>query len=777
MKNNTYSKCPVTGIRVTTNINWENIIINSKYRVSYKILENRILLGQAVGQGDINSLKKSLNLATTIIKENFKDEQFIYIEDFSKIINPTPEGRKYYIQFMKSLKNMKALIYYSVNPFLRLSIKLAKKLNLVKFDIIVTKNYSNAVEIALNILNKNNNVELISKNISEKKNVIPKKKVAFDDFTAEYEIINDNIFHVNIEGVLKKQDVDIYFDTTVAFIKKHLNGKFGNYYYLVNLRNFIGKKASRAPYLNRLQLLYKNFPFKLYIYYGGSRLINISIALSSHYINFKYKKENNLSTALSLINNIEEKNKFRVIKKEKKNIPDETQKYIDEFLIFLGNIDWEETNSLKNTLAKDEKHPFYQIYDAITLIKSDLDELYLERQKNKEEKRILRHKLQQSLKLETMGKLAGSVAHDLNNVLSGIVSYPDIILKELPQIEKNKKAIKYIKRMKISGQKAANIVHDLLTLSRSGIIFFEPVNINSIINEYLISPELQRLKTLKPKITVKCNLAKNLQHISGSSIHLSKTIMNLVTNAIEAISEKGVIKITTKNRVFNNKQFKNYEKKANGKYVQLIVSDNGLGIAEQDVPRIFEPFYSKKVMGSSGTGLGMMVVKGTVDDHNGFIIVNSKEGKGTELILYFPVKDECSSKKLINKINNYTGKGEKILVIDDDEDQRIISYKILTGLYYSVKTLSSGEEAVEYLKKEKVDLIVLDMIMQPGMGGLETYKEIKKINKKQKAVIVSGYSASDNVTEVQKLGAGKYLRKPYTMEALGIAVYKELNNL
>jgi len=180
-------------------------------------------------------------------------------------------------------------------------------------------------------------------------------------------------------------------------------------------------------------------------------------------------------------------------------------------------------------------------------------------------------------------------------------------------------------------------------------------------------------------------------------------------------------------------------------------------------------------MGNSGTGLGMMVIKGAVDDHNGFIIVKSEENKGTEFTLYFPVNEDGANKKIKKKIDDYTGKGETVLVIDDDEDQRIIASKILKDLYYSVEVCSSGEEAVEYLLNNKVDLIVLDMIMTPGIGGLETYKQILRTNPLQKAIIVSGYSASNDVEKAQKLGAGTYLRKPYTIENIGISVYSELN--
>ena len=193
--------------------------------------------------------------------------------------------------------------------------------------------------------------------------------------------------------------------------------------------------------------------------------------------------------------------------------------------------------------------------------------------------------------------------------------------------------------------------------------------------------------------------------------------------------------------------------------------------------RIFEPFYTKKVMGRSGTGLGMAVVWGTVKDHKGYIDVQSTEGKGTMFTLYFPVtRKEITGKEKALAMEEYMGKGESILIVDDVKEQREIASRILKKLDYLVATVSSGEEAVDYMKDNSPDLLILDMIMDPGIDGLETYKRILKLHPGQKAVITSGFSETERVKEAQRLGAVKYIKKPYTMEKIGIAVKKELGN-
>jgi CheY-like chemotaxis protein len=192
--------------------------------------------------------------------------------------------------------------------------------------------------------------------------------------------------------------------------------------------------------------------------------------------------------------------------------------------------------------------------------------------------------------------------------------------------------------------------------------------------------------------------------------------------------------------------------------------------------RIFEPFYTKKMMGRSGTGLGMAVVWGTVKDHKGYIDVKSSEGKGTTLTLYFPItrKGLATDKSLVS-IEDYMGKGESILVVDDVEEQREIASRILKKLGYSVTSISSGEEAFDYLKDNSADLLALDMVMEPGIDGLDTYKRILEFRPNQKAIIVSGFSETDRVKEAQRLGAGAYVKKPFSLEKIGIAVRGELD--
>jgi PAS domain S-box-containing protein len=388
------------------------------------------------------------------------------------------------------------------------------------------------------------------------------------------------------------------------------------------------------------------------------------------------------------------------------------------------------------------------------------------------ERQRLEAQLQRAQIMETLGTLAGGVAHDLNNILSGLVSYPDLLLIQLPEESPLTKPIVTIQN---SGKKAAAIVQDLLTLARRGVATMEVVDLNEIITEYLESPECEKLRSFHPHVAIEPDLKGDLLNISGSRVHLTKTVMNLISNAAEAMREGGRIMVSTENR-YIDRPIKGYDQLKEGDYVILSVADTGVGIPAEDLDRVFEPFYSKKKMGRSGTGLGMAVVWGTVKDHKGYIDIESTEGKGTTFSLYFPAtrKGQATGKPPV-PVEDYRGTGESILVVDDVKEQREIASTILSELGYSVSAVSSGQEAVEYLRGHAADLLILDMIMEPGIDGLDTYKRVLELYPHQRAIIASGFSETDRVKEARKLGAGPYIRKPYTMEKIGIAVREELD--
>ncbi|MCP4692693.1 MAG: response regulator [Desulfobacterales bacterium] len=415
----------------------------------------------------------------------------------------------------------------------------------------------------------------------------------------------------------------------------------------------------------------------------------------------------------------------------------------------------------------DERNFAASIADFVSLALETTERMEAENTKKDLEKR-----LHQAEKMEAIGSLAGGVAHDLNNILSGVVSYPELLLMQIPDDDPLRKPVSIIHN---SGMKAAAIVQDLLTLARRGVAVTEVVNLNDIIDEHLRSPEYDKQMSFHPGVEVVKDLEPGLLNIIGSPVHLSKTVMNLVSNASEAMPDGGTLSIRTRNQ-YVDRPISGYDTVEEGDYIILAIADSGIGISREDIHRIFEPFYTKKKMGRSGTGLGMAVVWGAVKDHKGYIDYESVENEGTSFTLYFPVtRGEVEKEKDGLELGDYLGSGESVLVVDDVKEQRLIASSILSELGYAVTAVASGEKAVEYMNKNFADLIVLDMIMDPGIDGLDAYREIIRIHPGQKAIISSGFSETDRIKKAMRLGVGQYIKKPYTIEKIAVAVKKELD--
>ena len=388
-----------------------------------------------------------------------------------------------------------------------------------------------------------------------------------------------------------------------------------------------------------------------------------------------------------------------------------------------------------------------------------------------EKQLALQQKLADAKRMESLGLMAGSVAHDLNNIMAGIITYPELLLMDLPDDFKYYKEIKMIRD---AGKRAAAVVSDLLTVARGANSKKEAYSLNTLVSGYINSVECKELYSRYPKISISSNMDPKLLNTSCSIVHVTKSLMNLVNNAAESIQEDGNIQIKTGNRLLKE-PVNGYERIEAGEYVVLTVEDDGRGISSRDLPHIFDPFYSKKVLGRSGTGLGLAVVWNTVHDHGGCLDVQSSI-KGTVFTLYFPVTKQKPENSIQSPtIETYKGRGERILVVDDQKNQREIALQLLSRLGYRAYTVCSGEEAVQFVKDHSVDLILLDMIMEPGINGCETYQRITRYRPDQKAIIISGYSSATDIDQAKKLGINHFIKKPYTLQDLGQTLRLEIS--
>lgn len=394
-----------------------------------------------------------------------------------------------------------------------------------------------------------------------------------------------------------------------------------------------------------------------------------------------------------------------------------------------------------------------------------------ERVKTEAERFELYKKLEKANKLNALGLMAGSVAHDLNNILVGVVSYPDLLLS---QMQESDKFYPQIKKIQEAGKRAVAVVNDLITLARGGTFSTAVDNINDILLNHLNSIEHCSRLADYPDVVIQTKLQKNLHNSLCSHQHINKVFLNLIGNALEAVREDGLIRIATENCKFTHPKAKDAAITGSDDYIKISIADNGPGISQDNLDHIFEPFFTTKTMGKSGTGLGLSIVWNTIQEHQGWIEAKNLH-PGILFEIYLPATQEKPSRKNHQAIQlTPLGKGETILLIDDQLEQIETVARMLTRLGYKVHSAIGGEKGIAFLQSQAVDLVLLDMIMSTGLNGCETYEKILQIRPGQKAIIITGYSTAEHILRAKTLGITQFLEKPVSLANLNIAIRQTL---
>lgn len=379
--------------------------------------------------------------------------------------------------------------------------------------------------------------------------------------------------------------------------------------------------------------------------------------------------------------------------------------------------------------------------------------------------KLAEEKLAQSQKLESIGQLAGGMAHDFNNVLSAIISSTQLLQKSQKNLDE--KGLRYTEITLKASERAKDLINKLLAFGRKGSSITKNVDINTILEETV--DILHR--TIDKKVLIyQVTNARN-HNIIGDHSAIENVIINLGINASHAMPKGGLIEIVTENVNVDQTYCESSTFDiVPGKYIEIVVRDTGSGIAPEDLKRIFEPFFTTKELGK-GTGLGLAAAYGTIQDHHGEINVSSEVGVGTEFQILLPVSNIFSKKKK-EKSRSFTGQGT-ILLVDDEEFNRELGGDILESLGYKVIQAENGLEAIEifHSRYKEIDLVVMDMIM-PYMNGSEAFYKMKEVDKKCKVLISSGHIRNEKIDEMVDAGLLGIIQKPYTISELS----KEVND-
>ena len=381
---------------------------------------------------------------------------------------------------------------------------------------------------------------------------------------------------------------------------------------------------------------------------------------------------------------------------------------------------------------------------------------------------VLRTQVQTAQRMESVGTLAGGVAHDFNNALTGVLGFGEILKKRLAGDPKSSADVDQILR---SAERASTLTRQLLTFARRQVI--EPVNL-SLGNIVLDMSKLLR-KVIGEHIEIRTSLHKDLPSVFADPGQMEQILMNLCLNARDAMPSGGQVLIRTDVKTADGKYVKARPYVKEGRYVLLTVSDTGIGMDGKTIERIFEPFFSTKGP-EKGTGLGLAVVYGIVKQHNGFIHASSESGRGTTFEILLPAVDSKPDARPAAKEERVRGGNETILLAEDDESVRMLAERILRECGYKVLAVRNGEEAVEVVREKggDINLAILD-VMMPTKGGKEAFKEMHSRYPALKVIYMSGYT-SDAIHESFILHAGvPFLQKPFAPGALARKVREVLD--
>ncbi len=372
------------------------------------------------------------------------------------------------------------------------------------------------------------------------------------------------------------------------------------------------------------------------------------------------------------------------------------------------------------------------------------------------EQRKLEQQLQQAQKMDAIGKLAGGVAHDFNNVLGGIIGAAELLSLEAGNSQRQKKFLKIILD---SSQRATELIKKLLSFGRQKPLNTVPVNVHTAVQEAAALLEC----SIDKKVRIELNLQAPNSVVNGDLSQLQTVFINLGINASHAMPEGGLLS-------FNSSCIQLDEIAAHaheldpGPYIKVQVRDTGIGISPENISRIFEPFFTTKPSGK-GTGLGLAVSFGIIRQHLGAISVYSEPGNGAAFNILLPLSNlQCQEEDKTEAIHNGSG---SILVIDDEKIIRETAADVLKHFGYEVITAASAVEGIEAFKaaRQKIKLVLLDMIM-PEINGRECFEQLKSICPEVKVVLASGFSKEEDIDLMKEKGLCGFIHKPYSLREL-----------
>lgn len=778
------------GLAITQDKRFENIQVGPNYWVSFYLVSDRILFTFPYGDSSIIDMEKYYQERNNFLSlYQPEDKKIVEIRNYSDV-NGFPDKKSRLIQaenLIKENDRLLAFLILQAPVYVRIVFRVGMKINKGNFPVYFLNNYRSALKKAQDVIRIKTTVQITAEMLKPMKEY----DLSMANFEINFSIIPNILIYIKGKGAPDVSQTKIYCETEKAIYNKYFTKSYP-IYRIVDYSEI--KKTKIKPiltYAKQLKSLYnKGKLIKNTIAVGASPFIRNAITMVRKLFSTNTIFVGELNEAFNKINLIEsliEKNENLLVNENIENNEQYSRKYldkkVDDLIGFISNLTWNKPEISNITIDSDDF--LKPIYEALSVIKNDVNNLLLEREKyeeklklaNKkleldlkarekyeEDRQLLEEQLHQSEKMHAIGQLAGGIAHDFNNQLAAVVGYADLLRRNL---KGESKLIKYADNILLVTGRAKDLTSQLLAFARKGKYNSTNVNMHDLIHEVSNLSE----HTMDKKIKIRQELNATSAQVKGDQTQLQNVLLNLSINARDAMPDGGTITFKTENINNETDWFKNRGIILGpGNYLKISICDTGTGIPDGIRNHIFEPFFTTKKTGQ-GTGMGLGAVYGTIKNHNGSIEIDTVPGKGTTFYLILPLREPSYEEDIDNRNTNkeLSTKSYKdtIFIIDDEETVLETTTELMQEMGYTVFSSQNPLEAVELYKEaySQIDLVLLDMIM-PEMGGAETYKKLKEINKDIKVIITSGYSIEHEQRLINENEGVYFIQKPYDIENL-----------
>ncbi len=778
------------GLAITQDKRFENIQVGPNYWVSFYLVSDRILFTFPYGDSSIIDMEKYYQERNNFLSlYQPEDKKIVEIRNYSDV-NGFPDKKSRLIQaenLIKENDRLLAFLILQAPVYVRIVFRVGMKINKGNFPVYFLNNYRSALKKAQDVIRIKTTVQITAEMLKPMKEY----DLSMANFEINFSIIPNILIYIKGKGAPDVSQTKIYCETEKAIYNKYFTKSYP-IYRIVDYSEI--KKTKIKPiltYAKQLKSLYnKGKLIKNTIAVGASPFIRNAITMVRKLFSTNTIFVGELNEAFNKINLIEsliEKNENLLVNENIENNEQYSRKYldkkVDDLIGFISNLTWNKPEISNITIDSDDF--LKPIYEALSVIKNDVNNLLLEREKyeeklklaNKkleldlkarekyeEDRQLLEEQLHQSEKMHAIGQLAGGIAHDFNNQLAAVVGYADLLRRNL---KGESKLIKYADNILLVTGRAKDLTSQLLAFARKGKYNSTNVNMHDLIHEVSNLSE----HTMDKKIKIRQELNATSAQVKGDQTQLQNVLLNLSINARDAMPDGGTITFKTENINNETDWFKNRGIILGpGNYLKISICDTGTGIPDGIRNHIFEPFFTTKKTGQ-GTGMGLAAVYGTIKNHNGSIEIDTVPGKGTTFYLILPLREPSYEEDIDNRNTNkeLSTKSYKdtIFIIDDEETVLETTTELMQEMGYTVFSSQNPLEAVELYKEaySQIDLVLLDMIM-PEMGGAETYKKLKEINKDIKVIITSGYSIEHEQRLINENEGVYFIQKPYDIENL-----------